>query len=123
MAKKIKIKELEELIAHFGVDPTEFEFARFAAGVKQLEEWKSALACGTNPADFLFSSEDQPGVRRSGSDIREKVLELEADLLAEAKTWRDYRVPKKRNVEVEGNVSVGLADVLKAMNDGRGSDT
>jgi len=108
-----KIPDLDGLIAKYGIDPTEWEFLRWIEGVKKVQEWRNDLDNNRMPADFVGAgrAHDVSAIGDRMEAARDQMLELEADLLVEAKTWREYRLSKKRSVQ--GDPSSPLEMVVR----------
>ena len=113
-----KLKAIEDLIGEYGADPTEWEFMQLASAIQKVNEWQEYLDRGAVHPDFGGTTTERYDMGHVPHKVRDDIMRRRAEVLAEAKSWRDYRVPKKRSMDVTGTVDMGLADVLQAMNRG-----
>ena len=90
---------LEELIAQTGIDPTEWEFRRLCDSIRQIDEW-----------DAVVRSTDKPPPEFSGSlaQAKRELNDMRKDVLEECKSWRDYRIPKRKAIDMSGKVAVPI---------------
>lgn len=107
-AKGKKLLGIAEMIKKAGVNPAEWEFNRLVENIQFIDECREYLDVGRVPP--LFGTGTRLGA------AKDMVEQLEADVMKESKTWREYILAKKRDntTTVDGDLSLSLLDILQA---------
>ena len=92
------LKSLADLVEEHGIDPTEWEFQRLCDDIRTVDEMRSYLDKDQIPPQFAY------GDRPDKKEIQSLVIELDKAVRDEARTWREYRISKRRAVDIDAEV-------------------
>lgn len=110
-----RLKAISDLVEETGCDPTEWEFEQLAESIRLVDEYQEYIDRGCVPPDLGYLKL---------KEARREVAELRSSALAQARTWREFRLAKKRHLDanVDGEMSVSLLEIMKAR-DERAADS